>query len=79
MDFGLSIFEERVKEASSSEVPQKARDQCVHIVILCKGLVVSYAITPRKCDIVPDQHICVVAFKVHWNFYANYGESVQHL
>ena len=39
----------------------------------------SDAITPRKCGIVPDQHICVVGFKVLRNFYANCGESVQPL
>jgi len=38
---GLSSFEEWVKEASSSEVPQKVRDQRVHIVILWKCLVVN--------------------------------------
>ena len=78
MEFGLLNFEECVKEVSSSKVPQKARDQCIHIVILWKGLVASL-ITPRKCGIVPDQHICVVGFKVLRNFYPNCGESVQPL
>ena len=40
----------------------KSRNQHLHIVILCKSLVASlcnhtYAIIPRKCGIVPDQHM----------------------
>ena len=64
MDFGLSIFEERVKEASSSEVLQKARDQCVHIVILCKGLVASLCNHTSGSVILCLASTCVVGFKV---------------
>ena len=53
-------------------------------VVTCQGIFVKasqrpYTITPRKCGIVPDQHIYVVGFKVLLNFYANCGESVQPL
>jgi hypothetical protein len=37
-----------------------------------------YAITPRKCGIVPDHHI-MVGSKVLLNFYSTCGESVEHL
>ena len=76
--FGLSCFEERVKEASSSEVPQK------------KGLVRTYSDSLERPRSVPMQpylgsmvlcliNTCVVGFKVLRDFYANYGESVQPL
>ena len=77
--FGLSSFEERVKEASSSEVPQKARDQCVHIVILWKSLVASLCNHTSEVWYYAELAHCVVGFKVLRNFYANCGESVQPL
>ena len=74
--FGLSSFEERVKEASSSEAPQK------------KGPVRTYSDSLERPRSVPMQpylgsvvlcliNTCVVGFKVLRDFYANCGESVQ--
>ena len=76
--FGLSCFEERVKEASSSEVPQK------------KGPVRTYSDSLERPRSVPMQtylgsmvlcliNTCVVGFKVLRDFYANCGESVPPL
>ena len=68
---------ERVKEAASSEGPH-GRDQHIHIGILCKGLVASLCNHTSEV-VLCLASTCVAGFKVLRNFYANYGESVQHL
>ena len=47
--FGLSCFEERVKEASSSEVPQKKGPVCTYSDSLEKPCSESLATHQRKC------------------------------
>ena len=55
---GYRELMERVKEASSSKVPQKVRDQCVHIVIfLEKPRSIPMQSYLRKCDMVLGPHV----------------------
>ena len=70
---------EWVKEAVSSEGPQRQGPTHTYRDSSERSRSVPMQITPRKCGIVPDQHICVVGFKVLRDFYVNCGESVQPL
>ena len=76
--FGLSCFEERVKEALSSVAPQKKGP-----VRTCSDSLER----PRSASMQPYLgsvvlcliNTCVVGFKVLGDSYANCGESVQPL
>ena len=55
--FGLSCFEERVKEASSSEVPQKKGPVRTYSDSLKKPRSVPMQSYLRKCDMVLGPHL----------------------